>query len=54
MDSKESEKMRLELELFLNNCLEQKGGTWPLKRLNLQKQEVQTPKKTGVFAREQK
>ena len=54
MDPKDSEKMRLELESFLNTCLRQKERAWPLKHLDLLKREGQTRKDSGVFTRDQK
>lgn len=50
MESKESEKMRLELESFLNSSLKQTEDAWPVKHVDLQKLEAQEKNGTGVFA----
>lgn len=50
MESKDSEKMRLELESFLNSGLTQTDCAWPVKHLELLKQETHKKDDTGVFA----
>ena len=50
MESRDSEKMRLELESFLNSGLTQTDCAWPVKHLDLLKRETQKKDDTGVFA----
>ena len=52
MESKDSEKMRLELESFLNSSLSQKDFAWPVKHLNPVKLDTQKNDDTGVFVGE--
>ncbi len=52
MDSRDSEKMRLELESFLNSSLKQADPIWPVKNLNLLQRKAQED--TGVSVRERK
>lgn len=49
MESRESEKMRLELESFLNTGLTQTECAWPIKHLEVLKQKSQQKDDTGVF-----
>jgi hypothetical protein len=49
MESKESEKMRQELESFLNSSLKQPEDAWPVKHLDLLKLETQNKKDQDVF-----
>ncbi len=54
MDSRDSEKMRLELESFLNSSLKPADPIWPVKNLNLLEKKAQTQEDTGVLVRERK
>ncbi|NQV31044.1 MAG: hypothetical protein HQ515_00030 [Phycisphaeraceae bacterium] len=49
MESRESEKMRLELESFLNNSLKQTEEAWPVKHVDLLNLEAQTKNDKAVF-----
>ena len=52
MESRESEKMRLELESFLNTSLTQTECAWPVKHLEVLKQKSPQKDDTGVFVGE--
>ena len=52
MESRESEKMRLELESFLNTSLTQTKCAWPVKHLEVLKQKSQQKDDTGVLVGE--
>jgi hypothetical protein len=55
MESKGSEKMRQELESFLNSGLKQTDDAWPVyKHLDLLKLETQKKENTGVFVGDSK
>ena len=49
MESKDSEKMRIELESFLNSSLSQTDCAWPVKHLDPLKLDIQKKDDTGVF-----
>ena len=49
MESRDSEKMRQELESFLNSSLKQPEDAWPVKHLGLLKWETPKDGDKGVF-----
>ena len=52
MEFKESEKMRLELESFLNSSLKRSEDARPVRHVNLLKPEAQKKADTGVLVRD--
>lgn len=50
MESKDSEKMRQELESFLNDSLSLTECAWPVKHLSPLTSDTQKKDDTGVFA----
>jgi len=49
MGPKDSEKMRLELESFLNNCIKRRERAWPVRQGPRAKQEPGKKDDTGAF-----